>query len=87
MTGRKAGYCAGNERAGLQNPGLGRLGRAFRRGRGFHGSPRGFSLGRKYRSGAIPASREALQIQREVLRDQLEATEKELAALETEGKK
>jgi hypothetical protein len=81
MTGRGAGYCAGSLRAGWQHPIPGRLGRAFRRGWGFHGSPRGFSRGRKLR-GAPCTEQEALQAHRDVLRSELETIEQELAAVE-----
>lgn len=84
MTGKKAGYCAGNVRAGWQIPGSGRGGGAQRRGWRFHAFPR------DYRTTLAPktdVSHKALKAEREVLRSQLEAIERELSELDAKDKK
>lgn len=78
MTGRGAGYCAGNNAPGRQRSG-GRMLRAFRR----HGAARGF-----FRSHAQPAAAPAdptgLQEKIDALQEQIASLKQELA--EKDGK-
>jgi hypothetical protein len=87
MTGRKTGYCAGYPNAGWQQTGWGKLGGAFRRGWGFHSSPRGLTRRRKFR-GAVPTDHDALQAHRDALRSELDHIEQKLSAMNVkEGNK
>ena len=84
MTGRKAGYCTGNARAGWQNPTPRRGNGIKRRGWGFHAFPR------DYRTVVPPQTdinRKALESERDVLRGQLDAIEQELSAPEAKDGK
>lgn len=80
MTGRGAGYCAGNNAAGWQSSGAGRRPRGFRR----NGNLRGFF--RNHAPQAVPAADPmVLQKQIDALQVQLASLEQQLA--EMGGKK
>lgn len=86
MTGRAAGFCAGNGQAALANPGAGR-GCGFGRGRGMGGRGRGFrnlffatGLPGWMRAGvtAAPASDVVTEAGKQALRNQAAALQSEL---------
>jgi hypothetical protein len=95
MTGRRAGYCAGNTVPGYANPGPGwsfgrRFGRGF--GRGFRG--RGFARGWGDRwglpYGAAPTADEELDVlknEAESLAGALEDIKKRIGELEADKKR
>ncbi len=102
MTGRAAGFCAGFNTPGFQNPMPGRgMGMGFGRGRGFGmgmGGGRGFR-NRYYATGmtgwqraqAMPAMTreqevEALKNQAEYLKESLDSINKQLQELDKENK-
>ena len=92
MTGRGAGFCAGNGQAGFANPGAGCGGGFFGRGRGTGGG-----FGRGFRNmffatglpgwmravGTVaPASGGTAEAEKQVLKNQAEAMQSELDALQ-----
>jgi len=91
MTGRGAGYCAGNDRPGYATPGFGRgMGRGFGRGGG-RGRRNGFwatGLPGWMRFGwgmfggsAAPSEEDALQNEADALQQHLDAIRQRLDAL------
>lgn len=84
MTGRRAGYCTGNIRAGWQIPSPGRVGRARGKGWGFHSFPRDYHT---VKPPQTDVSRKVLQSEREVLRSQLEEIDHQLSAMDSQEEK
>jgi len=76
MTGRGAGYCAGNNAPGWQTPGGGGMQRGFRRS----GKPRGF-----FRSHARHAAASAEAGEIDALHAKLSSLERQLATIMGSG--
>jgi hypothetical protein len=95
LTGRAAGYCAGNNSPGFMNFFGGRLGTGFRRGRGRGWGvpyPAGGSWGSPYGANYAPSysteqEKEALQGQAKFFEDQLTALRERIDQLEAETDK
>jgi len=79
MTGRGAGYCAGYDVPGCDNPGVSR-GFGMGLGRGF-GRGRGFGMGRGMRYGAAsPAVAAGASVELQALREQMADMQAQLNA-------